>query len=115
MNQNFDSLLQDEAILNVMPILSMKMTVLHEILFRPLVHLSKPMDDVLILYLYQNLSIQWSEFFMTAAWAPRGPLNSHPSRRAFGLAYPVIGHTLLDDGITVSLLRNPVMMMKKVK
>lgn len=54
-NQNFDLLLQDKAILSVMSTLPKNMAVLCEVLLRYLAHLSWLVDDVLILYLYKDL------------------------------------------------------------
>lgn len=73
MDQSFDLLLQDEAVLNVMPVLLIKMVVLCEIFLGSLIYLPRPVNDILILYLHQDLplgSIHWYKIFMMIAWAP---------------------------------------------
>lgn len=55
-NQSFN-LLQGKAVLHVMPIFSIEIVVLYEILLGLLTHLSMPTDDILVLYFHHDLSL----------------------------------------------------------
>lgn len=71
-NQRFNFLLQGEAVLHIVLVLAMKMTILREILLGLLAYLSKPANNILILYLYQYLlprGVQRCEVFTTVAGA----------------------------------------------
>lgn len=57
MNKGLDLLLQGEAVFYVMLMFLIEVAILYEVLFTPLYHLSGLVNNILILFFYQNLSL----------------------------------------------------------